>query len=317
MSTAIRTHKALGANRCAKSLSERFHMPLIYERDVEWANIMQKSVEAGIASINTKPMATFQEIIGVMIDTARPELTYRAERFSGDESGATKIEHHASDFGVPRTGSQRWTPLIGKLEFFKTPAIESLKQFGSYSEQVKTWGQDSSRAGQAFIKVTYSLQALYETPSGPVKLCEVKSSWIPTHENEENRKPWNKIDIISPEVTSAKPMLDAADALFERVKQLKKSIEKGQIEKDKALVQTVSYASEIYWMISQAWPYKRGSAAIADLAAKMIFDWIGIKTPLWRDDANPNILALIYPLGKFQEVYRGQHQGDFTWMVSK
>ncbi len=310
---------ASAAFRCPDLLSrsERFHMPLIYERDVEWAAIMQESVEAGVAKANEKPSTTLQEIIETMIGAARPKLASRTDKFPGDEGRATKIEHHASDFGVARAGSRRWTPLIGKLEVFRKLAIESLKRFGTFSEITQIWGQFSSRAGQTYTEVTYTFQATYETPAGPVKLCEVKSSWIPTHENRDNRNPWNEVDIYSPEADVSKPMLEAADLLFEKVKQLKSAVDRKQVGMNQALEQTVGYASEIYWIMSQAWPYRRGSASIADLSSKVIFDWMGIKTPLWRKDANPNILALIYPLRKFQEVYRYQHQSEFTWIVPK
>lgn len=308
---------ASAASRCPDLLyrSERFHMPLIYERDVEWAAIMQESVEAGVAIVNEKPSTTFQEIIETMISAARPKLVSRAHRFPGDKGRDNKIEHHAGDFGVPRGGSRRWTPLIGKLEVFKKLAIESLKRFGTYYEVSGRWGPFSSHSGQPYTEVIYSLQATYETPFGSVKLCEVKSSWIPSNENEDVRNPWNSVDIYSPEADVSKSMLEAADLLFEKVKQLKTAVDRKQIGRDQSLEQTISYASEIYWIVSQAWPYRRGSASIADLSSKVIFDWMGIKTPLWREDANPNILALIYPLRKFQEVYRYQHQSEFTWIV--
>ncbi len=159
----------------------------------------------------------------------------------------------------------------------------------------------------------YVLPHSYQTEVGLINLCEVKSDWISTHDEDGERKPFNSINITSPTIEVIKPMWDAADTIFEKIKQIKKSSDE-KFQKDENNLNIITdKVAELYWIVSQTWPYERGSAGIADLITKVIFDWLKIHTPVWKDTANPNIIALLNPLGEFKKKYTSLYQKQLNW----
>jgi hypothetical protein len=106
-----------------------------------------------------------------------------------------------------------------------------------------------------------------------------------------------------------------ADEIFDQVKAVKKGIDSGALVKDEgSLRRVIDHAAEIYWMISQAWQFDRGSSSIADLSTKVIFDWLGIEVPLFKTDVYPNINALLSPIETFRKEYASFFQGEFRWL---
>lgn len=51
----------------------------------------------------------------------------------------------------------------------------------------------------------------------------------------------------------------------------------------------------IHWAASHAWPFERGSAALADMLTKLLADMRGVSLANWRPGVEPNIEALITP----------------------
>ncbi len=298
---------------------ERFYMPLIYKPDPEWARIMQQSVSASVKFLNQNPRASFDELVTTLISEARSGLTSRAKAFRGSSDIKTKIKSHAESFGVSRKGSQRVTFIgeTGPLSEFAGEAQSALTTFGSYTEEEHRWGPFSTRAGQAFKKPGYEIQHTFDTPQGKVNLCHIESTWIPTHEEEYLRLPFGQSLITSPKVDVVIPMHKASDLVLDTVKELKTGIDQKGLAQDEATLRTVTdYTHQLYWMASQSWAYERGSAGIADLTAKTIFDWLNVYTPLWKDTANPNIIALLNPLEAFQRKVPKLYQDSLRWNSS-
>jgi hypothetical protein len=303
-------------SRVPSATHERFFMPSIYKPDQSWARAMQGAVVSGVDLLQHNPQASFDDFIGTMIGTARAGLAERVAAFHGSEDETVKVRSHAENFGVKRKGSQRVTSISdhGAMAVFKDEAVETLKRLGTHTEEDGVWGQFSARRGQSFKKEVYSLQHSFDTPDGTVSLCSVKSDWIPTHEEEYVRTPFREVTIISPTVDVIDPMFKAGNTVLDEVKGLKEQIDKGSIPKDEAtLNRLTNYAAEVYWMISQTWPYERGSAGVADLASKAIFDWLNVHTPSWKDTVNPNTIALLKPLKEFQQDYPTLYKEPLNW----
>jgi hypothetical protein len=83
---------------------------------------------------------------------------------------------------------------------------------------------------------------------------------------------------------------------------------------DQTLHRIVDLAAEVYWLLSNAWPYERGSACIADLATKVIFDHAGIDVPTFNPDDYPNMHALFSPVDRFKADYPGLFEREFRWL---
>lgn len=69
------------------------------------------------------------------------------------------------------------------------------------------------------------------------------------------------------------------------------------------LTTTLDITAQIHWWYSHAMPYRRGSAAIADMLTKTIFQYHDITTPRWRHGISPDIEAFCRPLTDFVEAY--------------
>jgi hypothetical protein len=135
----------------------------------------------------------------------------------------------------------------------------------------------------------------------------------------DNKNRWQHgLGIVNYEAADQDAMpyiLLGCDQVFGKVKQLKQEIDRGSRKKDESNLRlAMDYAAEIYWLMSQAWPYRRGSSSIADLSTKVIFDWLGIEVPLFKADVYPNINALLSPAEKFKADYPSFFQGAFRWL---
>lgn len=85
-------------------------------------------------------------------------------------------------------------------------------------------------------------------------------------------------------------------------------------DKSKDLNKTISKIAEIHWFLCQACPFKRGSAGIADVITKSIFEAKGIQVSPWRKDIAPDLEALTTPLNVFKEKYSGFFRRPLRYM---
>lgn len=85
-------------------------------------------------------------------------------------------------------------------------------------------------------------------------------------------------------------------------------------DKSKDLSKTTSKIAEIHWFLCQATPFKRGSAGIADMITKSIFEAKGIQVSPWRKDIAPDLEALITPLNVFKEKYTSFFRRPLKYM---
>lgn len=70
------------------------------------------------------------------------------------------------------------------------------------------------------------------------------------------------------------------------------------------LQKTIDKIATLHWLFSVAMPYRRGSAGIADILTKALFDHLEIETPCWRLDNSPDLEAMATPKVKdFVAIY--------------
>jgi hypothetical protein len=165
-----------------------------------------------------------------------------------------------------------------------------------------------------FVLTKVSLQHSIDTPNGKVILSEVNTRWFNRHRESENTIPYHEITVTSAEASATPAAFAEMNRVFEQLRSLKKQLDTGARQKnDSSLRAVVDGVSDLYWIMSQAWPYGRGSAGVADLVAKLAFDWFDIRTPRWKDNENPNIIALLTPQQEFRSEYATMYAEDLTW----
>ena len=94
------------------------------------------------------------------------------------------------------------------------------------------------------------------------------------------------------------PNITVIDPVLEEVNSIYKSIKK-ETDQDKI----TNSVAQIHWLISQARPYTRGSAGVADMLSKMIFEAKNIQVSEYKKDINPNLEAFFMPMKEYCEKY--------------
>ena len=112
-------------------------------------------------------------------------------------------------------------------------------------------------------------------------------------------------------------MFEEVDVVFDKIKRFQETIECGVAARNADnLEKVVGLVAQIYWMLSQTLPYKRGSAGIADLATKATFDYLGVHVPCWKENSDANIMALLYEMGDFKHKYASYFKEPLEWKKS-
>ena len=104
--------------------------------------------------------------------------------------------------------------------------------------------------------------------------------------------------LSSPDIDVVKPVFEEVGLIYENILNKKEKPAKSVIEDISKEV------GQIHWLISQTRPYGRGSAGIADILAKSIFEAKGIQVSSYKKDVNPNMEAFVLPMEKYSEEYK-------------
>ncbi|MCQ2789060.1 MAG: hypothetical protein MJ229_01655 [bacterium] len=75
------------------------------------------------------------------------------------------------------------------------------------------------------------------------------------------------------------------------------------IQKEDNIDKIVDSTAQIHWLMSQARPYVRGTAGIADILCKSIFEAKGIQVSEYKEGINPNIEAFFTQIDEFSKKY--------------
>jgi len=256
------------------SKAKRLLMPSLYKiNDMPWALAMNDVVESAVANLNSNPHLTVTEILRGMSNNGRQRL----KALSNNDREKLK---HAEGFGILREDPQ---------------VIEFRNSYKEYESKVR----------QSIIKNKGIVYLTYTHKGKAIKLSQLSKDFS-RYLSADSTNP-NTYDVILETCPLENAHIIVGQRLnkpFERIKFFKKQIDTGKLNKNnKILSNIIDNVSEIHWLISQAWPYKRGSAALSDMTAKVIFDWLKIDITPWNSNINPNIEALITPLPDFKKNY--------------
>jgi hypothetical protein len=253
---------------------------------------MQGAVENEVRELGLNPSRSLQEVITGLIDFAKPRLLERA----ADDFQAVA---HASNFGLPRQG-----PCTidfnesSRAHRYQPVAIKHLQAIDGFDS-----------------KADALLRYSYQAPWGKIKLGWLWADWSMRDPTSIQTISWNHLEFTAVPDSVIPEVVRAADQVFGKVRAMKEAIDSGSLARNaSSLRQAVDLAAEVYWLLSQAWPFMRGSASIADLSTKVIFDRLGIKVPLFKTDRYPNIEALLSPVETFKTEYPSYFQDDFQWV---
>lgn len=297
-----------GGNGPDASRLARYYMLSINEPDPHWAQIMDDAVKAASRLLQATPDAPLPRVLEALVMTAKPRL-----------GGLTPARGttHADLFGEPRS-QWRGVFLSGSYQRFRGLALDRLGTFGQPEEIIKV-PHPYNTFHDFFHR--YSLRLSYPIEAIRIELGRLSVDvWSDQSERHSNLRdvPDKQLQDLEYEATGvdAVPVvMRAASQVFQAaLKSLQSPAEAPLRKDDQTLHRIVDLAAEVYWLLSNAWPYERGSACIADLATKVIFDHAGIDVPTFNPDDYPNMHALFSPVDRFKADYPGLFEREFRWL---
>lgn len=109
----------------------------------------------------------------------------------------------------------------------------------------------------------------------------------------------SKIFLIHPPLKSKKILLNCASENFETLKQYKN---KNLSEDDINII--YRKIGKIHWCLAQGMPFLRGSAAIAEVITKSLFESLRIQIKPWKNSFSPDLEAFIRSSDDYSNNYR-------------
>lgn len=105
--------------------------------------------------------------------------------------------------------------------------------------------------------------------------------------------------LIHPPYNTAEILIQKSQKILDDLKQYKS---KKLTEKDTTDV--YEKIGAIHWCLAQGMPFQRGSAALADIYTKSLFEALNIQTTPWKKNLSPDWEAFITPVEEYSKKYR-------------
>jgi len=111
--------------------------------------------------------------------------------------------------------------------------------------------------------------------------------------------PKQTLHLIHPPYNTAKILIEKSQKILNELKPYKS---KKLTEEDTTKV--YEKIGAIHWCLAQGMPFQRGSAALADVYTKSLFEALNIQTTPWKNGLAPDWEAFITPLDEYSKKYR-------------
>ena len=98
---------------------------------------------------------------------------------------------------------------------------------------------------------------------------------------------------------------ESTPLVMEHIKEIYNGLDsyKASSKDEKTLSKINKDVAEIHWYFTQVMPYRNGSAGIADVLTKTIYESLGVQVSPWKKGIAPDLEALVTPLDEFVKNY--------------
>lgn len=184
-------------------------------------------------------------------------------------------------------GAMRYTKYLnmidGKYLTYKDRLVGLLKKMGKSGNQTLSDFKEYYPEVETYTPQIKDLQTSKNIPLTEIlKLKKIKNQ----HEGSE----WD-VAILSPDSEYIEPVLFNIGHIYESILPEKNT---------DAITKSIA---KIHWLISQVRPFQRGTAGIADIISKALFETKGIQVSAYKEGVNPNMEAFAMPLEEYTEKY--------------
>lgn len=256
-----------------------------FDKDLYWAYNSIKIINK--TKDNITNYGNFSEFIS---DVAKKYQEFYLPRSQKPTNALFKNSDR--DFGIIRKRpSETWSTHIkkgGKYELYREKLAQIIEEKGYYKE--------GSETNDLAYRCSLSQVGKKDIPLSKIYLKRID------YESDVDYS----IYIQSSPTESIEMIFSFVDTIFKKIVKNKKKLTPQNIDK------IVEDIAQIHWFISQLRPYKRGSAGIADLAAKTLFEHKGIQVSHYKEGINPNMEAYTLSLEEYKKAYKNFFSAPLT-----
>lgn len=191
----------------------------------------------------------------------------------------------ASEFGQIRT--QKWSTFMkGKYKKYKDRMLKLTQS----SEILNYENPDEKNSNYQIKRYTSKIKS--KNTNEIINLNEILHI-IKGHDVYKT----GDVILMSPDPEAIPKTFEEATVIYNNILN-----NKGMLSDDNIKMITSDIA-KLHWLISQVRPYSRGTAGIADIFAKSLFEAKGIQVSPYKKDVNPNLEAFITTIEAYQKEY--------------
>ena len=237
-----------------------------YDKDLAWAEKSIKTIEQAQTKISKK--------IGL-----NDLIKFISNQY------AQALEKAEGSFGELRE-TRCSTGIYGRYNNYKVDMRNLVRNYGTKDYSTPT----ANTYSHNFFTFYYtSPNANKSLPLSEIHLRKINGSiGYPSTES---------IELTAPSENVINPVFSEMESIY------KKIFSKSKKTSPEDLKQTTEKIATIHWLMSQVRPYKRGSAGIADILAKTLFEAKGIQVSKYKDNLDPNMEAFVMPVEEYVKSY--------------
>jgi len=206
-------------------------------------------------------------------------------------------------FGRRRTdGDIGSTPIQGRYEIYKQKFIEMVEK-DPQNTALTVYPEVIYGKKEKLVKKLYTEKCFLEDTGVNISLNKtmltVRDSSSETNLDKlyhDSSKVTCRISSPSPKTTAV--VYKEVASIVDRVQNNKEELTPENINK------ITKDVARVHWLMSQTRPYYRGSAGIADIMAKSLFESKGIQVSCYKKDVNPNLEAFVRPYPEYVNEYK-------------
>lgn len=236
-----------------------------YEKNQYWARECINIIEDSVNNIKTSKVS-FKSLIDYIADQYRNSM-------------------QSSIFGQERFCYGK-TMINGRYDVYKNRLLKLVK-----TKKTKYIDDFNYCEGEVQAKI-HTSQIVSTVNGKKIKLNEVRLLEL------EFPREYSCLELSAPPVSTIKCVFDEIKPIYKRILNNNDSLT------DKNITTITQDIAKIHWLLSQARPYMRGSAGVADIVAKTLFEAKGIQVSAYKKDVNPNMEAFVMGLDEYVKKYK-------------
>lgn len=267
-----------------------------FEKNMSWADSMIECVNNSMVKIQKG--AKFSDVLKYIAKNYNDYFTnyYPCKYLMSD------FDNGISPFGLLRRGrhSTEHTAISGKYKSYRERFVNFFNKHQSIDTMNKFYVGNIQNYQNNFIFIKTKKMVVtqnLEKERKPIKLSEIEISQEKLSDKLEKCYGDKLILCNTPSSDSIKPVLKHIETLYSDVTKIKKVKTQSELDFCNEKI------AEIQWYFAQVTPFLRGSAGIADVFSKSVYEGLGVQVSSWKKGVAPDLEAYVRTLDDYVSNY--------------